>query len=86
LPHLQELKLPELQRLEVPAKTALALLKYLPLPASGAVQVAAALQGGRSANLWTARAAALVWAGYFWFRHAFLLPPAASAGLQVRTG
>lgn len=41
---LQELKLPALQRLEVPAKTALALLKYLPLPAPLAADVAASLQ------------------------------------------
>lgn len=79
----QELKLPELQRLEVPAKTALALLKYVPLSASGAEKVAEALQGGRGGQLWTARAAALVFAQYFWFRHAFLLPASASAALQV---
>lgn len=82
--HVQELKLPALQRLEVPAKTALALLKYLPLPAGLAADAAASLQGGRDANLWTARAAALVFAQYFWFRHVFLLPSDTCTALQVR--
>jgi hypothetical protein len=81
----QELKLPALQRLEVPAKTALALLKYLPLPAGLAAEAAVSLRGGRAATLWTARAAALVFAQYFWFRHVFLLPPDACAALQVRS-
>lgn len=80
----QELKLPALQRLEVPAKTALALLKYLPLPAGLAAEAAVTLRGGRAATLWTARAAALVFAQYFWFRHVFLLSPDACAKLQVR--
>ena len=83
---LQELKLPALQRLEVPAKTALALLKYLPLPAGLAAEAAGSLQGGRAATLWTARAAALVFAQYFWFRHVFLLPPGACDELQVGCG
>ena len=69
----------------MPAKTALALLKYLPLLAGLAAEAAASLRGGRAATLWTARAAALVFAQYFWFRHVFLLPPDACADLQVRS-
>ncbi len=58
----QELPQPELQPLATEAKGALALLKYLPLPAALLPQVAAALSEGVRAELWPARAAALVFA------------------------
>lgn len=80
----QELKLPELQRLELASKTALAMLKYLPLASAGAgTEAALMLEAAAGAALWTARGAALSWAQYFWFRHLFLLPPGETSRLLV---
>ena len=80
----QEVKAPELQRLELLGKTALAIVKYLPLGAPAAAQVAALLRGTAAQEPWSARAAALMFAQYFWFRHAFLLAPADYQALRVR--
>ena len=47
------------------------------------VQVAGLLRGAAGREPWSARAAALVFGQYFWFRHAFLLSPAVQQSLQV---
>ena len=75
--------MPELQRLELLGKTALAVVKYLPLPASLATQAAAVLTAAPAADPWSARAAALVFAQYFWFRHAHLLSREDNERLQA---
>lgn len=49
-----------------------------------AAQVAALLRGTAAAEPWSARAAVLMFAQYFWFRHAFLLAPADYQSLKVR--
>ena len=59
---MQELPQPELQPLSLEAKAAAALVKYLPLPKHLLPATVATLQKGVGAPLWTARAAALVFA------------------------
>ena len=56
----QELPQPELQPLAMEAKSAAVLLKYLPLPAAVLPRALATLSDGVRAELWPARAAALV--------------------------
>ena len=73
----------ELQRLELLGKTSLAIIKYLPLSAARAAEVARLLHGAQTLEPWSARAAALVFSQYFWFRHAFLLSPADYQSLKV---
>ncbi len=80
----QEVKVPELQRLELLGKTALAVVKYLPLSAPQAALAAAVLTAAPAAEPWSARAAALVFAQYFWFRHAHLLLQEDDERLQAR--
>ena len=75
--------MPELQRLELLGKTALAVVKYLPLGALAA-RAAAVLVSAPAAEPWSARAAALVFAQYFWFRHAHVLSQEDDNRLQVR--
>jgi len=75
---------PELQRLELLGKTALAVVKYLPLPASLAAGATDVLVSAPTAEPWSARAAALVFAQYFWFRHSHLLSREDDDRLQVR--
>lgn len=53
---------PELQPLSSGAKGAVALLKYLPLPAELLPRTTAILTEGVRASLWPTRAAALVYA------------------------
>ncbi|DBA73425.1 TPA: hypothetical protein ACH3X1_011462 [Trebouxia sp. C0004] len=76
LPYLlktQELQTPELQPLSMESKAALALLKYLPLTPQVIPQVIETLSTSSHIEPWAARAAGLVFAQYFWFRHCFLL-------------
>lgn len=81
---MQDLKLPELQRLGLISRTALAMVKQLPMASTQATaQAAELLSQAAKANLWTGRASAISWAQVFWFRHVFLLPPADSSRLQV---
>jgi len=98
LPHLfrlQELAGPMLQSLDHEAKMAAALTKYVLQAAvvgragvphilrvvDGAAGASAASAGGQQ-DLWSARAAALTYCQYFWFRSCFLMAPADSAKLQ----
>ncbi|KAK2076994.1 hypothetical protein QBZ16_005222 [Prototheca wickerhamii] len=65
----------ELQSVCLSARRALALLKYLPL-AGDAEAVSLTLRALREAcrsDIWTERAAALVYLQYFWFRHVLVL-------------
>ena len=59
---IQELPQPELQPLATEAKLAASLLKYLPLPAALLPPATDALAEGTRADMWPARAAALVFA------------------------
>ena len=70
--------------MELLGKTSLAIIKYLPLPVPQAAQVVALLHSARTLEPWSARAAALLFSQYFWFRHAFLLSPAEYQSLKVR--
>lgn len=80
---LQDLKLPELQRLGLISRTALAMVKQLPMGSTQAsAQAAELLSQAATAHLWTGRASAISWAQVFWFRHVFLLLPEDSARLQ----
>ncbi len=66
---LQEVPQTELQPLSTVAKSAAALLKYLPLPAALLPRATATLSDGVRATLWPTRAAALVFAQvqqFFW--------------------
>ena len=58
----QEIAQPELQPMALEAKAAAALLKYVPLPADLLPAAIAQLATGATADLWAARAAALVFA------------------------
>lgn len=58
----QEIAQPELQPMALEAKAAAALLKYVPLPADLLSAAVAHLATGAAADLWAARAAALVFA------------------------
>lgn len=58
----QEVPQTELQPLSAEAKAAVALLKYLPLPAGLLPRATSILSDGVRANLWPTRAAALVFA------------------------
>ena len=78
----QEIPQPELQPLALEAKAAAALLKYVPLPARLLPGAIGHLAAGAAAGLWAARAAALVFAQYLWFRHTLLLAPGQAAGLR----
>eukprot|EP00891_Asterochloris_glomerata_P001540 jgi/Astpho2/1540/fgenesh1_pg.00026_%23_29_t len=85
LPHLlqaQELQQPQLQQLSLGTKSAVALLKYLPLNPSILPQVTALLGQASRGEPWSTRAAALAFAQYFWFRHCFLLGPRQSGALH----
>ncbi len=65
----QEVPQTELQPLSTVAKSAAALLKYLPLPAALLPRATATLADGVRATLWPTRAAALVFAQvhhFFW--------------------
>ncbi len=59
---MQEVPQTELQPLSAEAKAAVALLKYLPLPAALLPRATATLSDGVRASLWPTRAAALVFA------------------------
>ncbi|BDA49513.1 probable proteasome activator complex subunit 4 [Coccomyxa sp. Obi] len=82
---LQEVPQTELQPLSTVAKSAAALLKYLPLPAALLPLATATLADGVCATLWPTRAAALVFAQYFWFRHIFLLSDEDRRSIQAMT-
>jgi len=76
LPHLlklQELSDPELQQLSMEAKKALALLKYLPVRLDFVAPAVGTIERTQGFEPWHARAAALVFLQYFWFRQVFLL-------------
>ncbi|KAK9818405.1 hypothetical protein WJX72_012161 [[Myrmecia] bisecta] len=79
---IQELAEPELQPLSMEAKAAAALLKYLPLPPGLVPVITQTLREAPGLEPWAARAAALVYTQYFWFRHAFLLAPAESLAIE----
>ncbi len=81
-PRTQEIPQPELQPLALEAKAAAALLKYVPLPARLLPGAIGHLAAGAGAELWAARAAALVFAQYLWFRHTFLLAARQAAALR----
>ena len=65
---LQEMPDTDLQPLGLEGKTALALLKYLPVPPASVATVITMLQSARDAEPWQARASSLVYSQYFWFR------------------
>ena len=65
---IQEMPDPDLQPLAMEAKTAFALLKYLPVKRDLIPRVIDILCKTRTSDPWHARAAALVFMQYFWFR------------------
>ena len=65
---IQEMPDPDLQPLAMEAKTAFALLKYLPVKRDLIPHVVDILCKTRASDPWHARAAALVFMQYFWFR------------------
>lgn len=65
---IQEMPESDLQPLAREAKTALALLKYLPVPAKLVPGVGKILHEAIHMEPWYARAAALVYMQYYWFR------------------
>mmetsp|Transcript_1445 Transcript_1445/g.4175 ORF Transcript_1445/g.4175 Transcript_1445/m.4175 type:complete len:1599 (-) Transcript_1445:123-4919(-) len=67
----QEMPDPDLQPLAMDAKTAFALLKYVPVPRDVLPSVMASLRSAREAVSWHARASSLVYMQYFWFRQVF---------------
>jgi proteasome activator subunit 4 len=70
---LQELVPSELQFVALVARKALIAAKYQPFLPSETPAVLHALRSASSVELWPERAAALLFAQYFWFRHALLL-------------
>jgi len=70
---LQELVPSELQFVALVARKALIAAKYQPFLPSETPAVLGALRSASSVELWPERAAALIFAQYFWFRHALLL-------------
>ncbi|KAH7621507.1 hypothetical protein Ndes2526B_g03845 [Nannochloris sp. 'desiccata'] len=70
---LQELVPSELQFVALVARKALIAAKYQPFLPSETPTVLHALRSASSVELWPERAAALIFAQYFWFRHTLLL-------------
>eukprot|EP00873_Tetraselmis_striata_P035714 jgi/Tetstr1/455978/TSEL_042757.t2 len=78
----QEMPDPELQPLAMEAKTAFALLKYLPLRAAQLPALLGELTAAKEKEPWHARAAALVFVQYFWFRQVFMLAGREAEGIR----
>ena len=70
---LQELVPSELQFVALVSRKALIAAKYQPFLPSETPKVLHALRSASSVELWPERAAALIFAQYFWFRHTLLL-------------
>lgn len=70
---LQELAGPQLQPLAMEAQTSYVLVKYLPLRQDQVSSVISSVVNCSAVDLWSTRAAGLVFLQYFWFRHCFLL-------------
>jgi proteasome activator subunit 4 len=86
LPHLfrmQELRGPQLQKLSLESRVALAQLKHLPLRACDVPAVVDAVCGAVASHVWSARAAGLLFTQYFWFRRCFVLGGEQLATLQA---
>lgn len=78
----QEMAAPELQPLALEAKSAAAVLKFLPVATQQIPEVLAAVEETSQHEQWPVRAAALVYAQYFWFRHMFQMTSAQSRAVQ----
>ena len=72
-----------LQKLNREAQLAFVLVKYLPLAPHNVPAVVAAAAAASSAELWSCRAAGLVYLQYAWYRQCFLLDPLLMRALQV---